>query len=94
MNSFEIRGGHCRLTFKNGYTVSLYNGFGSYSDNKFDTNLLDITADDDVASTYCEVAIIKNGKFVTRDVIGDDTDVIGYESIDDVLDILNKVSKL
>lgn len=27
--------GHCWLTFENGYMVSIFNGFGSYSENHF-----------------------------------------------------------
>ncbi len=27
--------GHFWLTFKNGYTISVFNGFGSYSENHY-----------------------------------------------------------
>ena len=94
MNNFAIGGGRCSLTFKNGYRVSLYNGFGSYTDNKFDMDLLEIDDNKIVNSTYCEIAVIRDGKFVTSEITNNDDSVIGYASIEDVIDILNKVSKL
>ena len=94
MNNFAIGGGRCSLTFKNGYRVSLYNGFGSYTDNKFDMNLLEIDDNKIVTSTYCEIAIIKDGKFVTNNVLKNGDSVIGYATIEDMIKILNKVSEL
>ena len=35
--------GHFRLTFENGYTISIFNGFGSHSENHFNRNLLNIS---------------------------------------------------
>ena len=94
MNNFAIGGGRCSLTFKNGYRVSLYNGFGSYTDNKFDMSLLEIDDNEIVTSKYCEIAVIKDGKFVTNNVLENSDSVIGYATIEDMIKILNKVSEL
>lgn len=94
MKSFQTSSGHCRFTFNNGYTVSLFNGFGSYTDNKFDMKLMDFGKIDNVESTYCEVAVLKKDKFVTKELIKGADDVIGYLNVDEVMSILDMVSKL
>ena len=33
--------GHCWIKFENGYTISIFNGFGSYSDNHFNHKLFE-----------------------------------------------------
>ena len=54
--------GHCWIKFENGYTISIFNGFGSYSENHFNHKLFekmkDLDFQDQCNSTDCEVAII------------------------------------
>lgn len=86
--------GHFWLTFENGYMVSIFNGFGSYSENHFKTDLLKQTENYIISSKNCEIAVIYNGEFVTRNFVECDDSVKGYVSADELADIIYKVKKL
>lgn len=87
--------GHCWLEFKNGYEVSIYNGFGSYSENNFNKEIYNMMMkpkyEDRCPSKNCEVAIIYDGKFCTSKFIETDDDVIGYIKPDELADLIIKV---
>lgn len=83
--------GHFRLTFENGYTISIFNGFGSHSENHFNRNLLNISNFDSIDSKDCEIAVIYNEKFVTKKFVECDDDVKGYVSADELAGIIYKV---
>lgn len=83
--------GHFWLTFENGYMISVSNGFGSYSENHFRTDLLKNLPNCSVNSKDCEIAVIYNEKFVTKKFVECDDDVKGYVSADELADIIYKV---
>ncbi len=83
--------GHFWLTFKNGYTISVFNGFGSYSENHFKTKLLSVHDFASIDSKDCEIAIMYNGVFVTSSFIDCNDNVEGYVTADELADIIYKV---
>lgn len=83
--------GRCCLTFENGYMVSIFNGFGSYSENHFKTDLLKRLENCNVNSKDCEIAVIYNGKFVTRNFIECADSVKGWVTADELADVIYKV---
>ncbi len=91
----QIACGHFWLTFKNGYTISVFNGFGSYSENQFNTNLRNKFKLDCIDSKDCEIAVIYNNEFVTNKFIDIDNDsVYGFVSSDELVDIIYKVKNI
>jgi hypothetical protein len=83
--------GHFWLTFENGYMVGIFNGFGSYSENHFKTDLLKQTENYIISSKNCEIAVIYNGEFVTRNFVECDDSVKGYVTADELADVIYKV---
>lgn len=83
--------GHFLLTFKNGYTISVFNGVGSYSENHFKKELFNTADLAFTDSEDCEIAIIYNGALVTRNFIECNDDVKGYVSADELADIIYTV---
>ena len=90
----DEKNGHCWLTFENGYKVSIFNGYGSYSENHFREGLLHIPEFSSVDSKDCEIAIIYNNKFVTRKYVECNDDVKGYVSADELAEIIYKVRNI
>lgn len=91
--------GHCWIFFENGYTLSIINGFGSYSENhdNFEkewqiTDHRDILANWE--SSDVEIAIIKDGKFVTSDVLDNNYDVEGYVKVEELTEIIEKIKEM
>ena len=87
---------HFWITFDNGYQISVFNGYGSYSENHFNYELIKDknTSLNGIPSKDCEVAVIykPSGKFATRTFIEDiEDDVKGYVSVDELVDLINKV---
>jgi hypothetical protein len=77
------------ITFDNGYTVSVQFGPGNYSSN-YNLSMLD-NMGKPMTATLAETALIApNGDFVSYK----DDDVQGYQSVADVLALLNYASKL
>lgn len=83
--------GHLKLKFKNGYEISITNGFGSYCENKFKSELFTPSVGQVIESEDCEIAIIYKGKFITRKFIEDVNDVLGYVSPDELANIIYRV---
>lgn len=86
--------GHCWITFDNGYTLSIFNGYGSYSDNYFNRKY-SYPTNDRVESNDCEIAIINpEQKMITNDILECGDSVKGYVSVAELIEIINKISKL
>ena len=96
--------GHFWLTFDNGYTISVFNGYGSYSDNHYNNEYILYPTNDKetrkyinqrVESTNCEIAILNsNGALISDDILHCDDIVKGYVNVSELLEIINIVSKL
>lgn len=89
--------GNFQITFNNGYKLSIFNGFGSYSENRYKRDLLEKQIDDNydcISSENCEIAIIKNGKFVTDSILNSGDSVKGYVDVDELIEIINLVNNL
>lgn len=90
--------GHCWIEFENGYSISIFNGFGSYSENHFNHKLFekmqDLDFQDRCDSKDCEVAIIhKELGFVTKSFIDTNDSVIGFIKPDELPDLMKKVKE-
>ena len=96
--------GHFWLTFENGYTLSVFNGFGSYSENHHNCKYILYPTTDIEVSQYinqkdtshdCEIAIIDpKGNMITDKILDWDDTVKGYVDINELVSIINIVSKL
>lgn len=97
--------GHVWIEFENGYTISIFNGFGSYSDNHFNTNMISYpnpTNDKEVfeyinqqpTSSDCEIAIIYGARLVTDDILHCGDSVKGYVTMNELVDIMNLVKNI
>lgn len=96
--------GHCWITFDNGYTLSIFNGYGSYSDNHYNNKYLAYPSNDKEAIIYanqrvessdCEIAIISpEGNMITNDILQCGDSVKGYVNINELVEIINKVNSL
>ena len=83
--------GQFKLKFKNGYEISIVNGYGSYCENHFKTDLFTPSIGYEIKSKECEIAILHKGKFVTKKFIHSDCNSFGYVSPDELADIIYKV---
>lgn len=83
--------GHCWLTFENGYIISIFNGFGSYSENHFKQDLLRTPEFASVDSKDCEIAVIYKGIFCTNTFIETNDSVKGWVNADELADVIYKV---
>ena len=87
--------GQFKITFENGYTISVINGYGSYTENHFNQKLLKkmekLNFTDVCVSKDCEVAIIYCGEFCTRNFIETTDSVIGYIKSDELAKLIMKV---
>lgn len=79
--------GHFWLTFENGYTISVFNGFGSYSENHFRKEYEFASVD----SNDCEIAILYNNMFVTSRFVECNDSVKGYVSVEELAEIICKI---
>jgi hypothetical protein len=88
--------GNIHLKLDNGIIVSIFIGFGSYTENRNKKSEVYV-------SKNCEIAFLdKKDNFITRDVMSLidkkylelNDDVIGYIEINYVLDLIEKVRKL
>lgn len=96
--------GHFWITFDNGYTLSVFNGYGSYSDNHYQHKYILYPSNDKetikyinqkVESSDCEIAIISpEGNMITDDILQCGDSVKGYVDINQLIEIINKVNEL
>lgn len=86
----QIEKGHFWLTFENGYEISVFNGFGSYSENNYKSDLCksDVSM---ISSKNCEISIMYKELFATDSFVESDDSVKGYVSADKLADIIYKV---
>lgn len=87
--------GHFWITFPNGYTVSVFNDWGSYSDNHFNNELIESfihNENREISTNNCEVGIMCNGELTNP--LGWNDAVKGYVTPIELLEIMNEVSKL
>ena len=90
--------GHCWIQFENGYTISIFNGFGSYSENHFNRKewekMTNPKSFDRCESKTCEVAIMRNDIFCTGYFIEEcDGSSMGYVKPDELIDLMKKVKE-
>lgn len=96
--------GHFWITFDNGYTLSVFNGYGSYSDNHYNNKYILYPTNEEETVKYCnqkieskdcEIAIINaQGDLITNDILQCGDSVKGYVGVKELLEIINIVSKL
>lgn len=83
--------GHFKLTFENGYTISVFNGYGSYSENHHREELHYIPEFASVDSKDCEIAIFYHNTFVTNSFIDCSDSVKGWVTADELADVIYEV---
>lgn len=83
--------GHCWLTFENGYKISIFNGYGSYSENHFKQDLFHIPECASVDSKDCEITVIYEDIFCTDTFIETNDSVKGWVTADELADVIYKV---
>lgn len=89
--------GHFWIKFDNGYILSVFNDFGSYSENYLNAVLRESFIHGEkveVESKNCEVAIIYEGQLVTDTIIKCDDSVKGYVEVNELVNIINKIKNL
>ncbi len=98
--NLKTEGGHFWITFENGYTLSVFNGFGSHTENNFAFDKWrKIYEDKDVYenswnSELVEIAIIgKSGGLITQNIIESD-DSVKTVDINELVKIINTVNNL
>ena len=80
--------GRVWITFNNGYTISIINGYGSYSENRYKSELIATPEFASIDSKDCEVAIVYKGEFVTNDFLNCGDSVKGYVRPDELAEII------
>ena len=66
-------------------TLSIYNGFGSYSENHFRYSIRNKKI---VISKTCEIAILRNGFFITDSILNNGDDVKGHVNKKELKEII------
>lgn len=83
------KAGHCWITFKNDYTLSIFNGSGSHTENHMNT---DFNATQ-YQSKEIEVAVMIEGRFCTQQFfdyeLGDDVATINVYDLPDLIKRIN-----
>lgn len=100
--NLKTEGGHFWITFENGYTLSAFNGYGSYTENHYAIEKWKKIFMSDKPNPYenywesklVEIAILnKNGDLVTQDIIESD-DSVKTVDINELIEVINKVNNL
>ena len=86
--------GHKHIPFGKGVYLSIFNGFGSYSQNHYQfkkrKKKIVITKD-------CEIAILRNNRFITSEVLNgtkNGTEIVrGYITKKELKEIIEKIKK-
>ena len=97
----RTEGGHFWITFKNGYTLSCFNGFGSHTENNFSLDKWKKISDENAPyyenfweSELIEIAILNcEGDLITQDIIKSD-DSVKTVDINELVEIINIVNNL
>ncbi len=90
---FQTKFGRTRITFKNGYTVSMFNATGSHTDNKYNYGLIgNEEYGKPCESANVELAVLYGDQFVTNLFTKTmDGEVVGWVKPEEVVEILEKV---
>lgn len=100
--NIRTEGGHFWITFENGYTLSVFNGYGSHTENNFAFDKWHrVYESGNVYENYwesklVEIAIInKEGDLITQNVIESDDSVktIDINELVEVINIVNNLKK-
>lgn len=95
----RTEGGHFWLTFKNGYTISVFNGFGSHTENNFAIDKQRKIEEsrnpyeNHWESNLVEIAILYNDELVTQNHIESD-DSVKTIDVEELVDVINIVRNL
>ncbi len=92
---FKTKYGHFFITFSNGYTVSMFNAFGSHTENH---NVIEKSEwenrHDACKSATVELAVLYDNEYVTNMFTKtSDGEICGYVRPEEVAELLQKVSK-
>lgn len=88
--------GHFWLEFDNGYTLSVFNGYGSYTENhyKFDQFKKQIDGEGTKwESETIEVAILYHNLFATQNILHSD-DSVTTINVNELPELISKIAKL
>lgn len=93
--------GHFWITFNNGYTLSVFNGYGSHTENNTAFNKWNEIVKHHLIfegweSKLVEIAILnEEGNLITQDIIESDDSVktININELIDVINIVNNLNK-
>lgn len=91
--------GHFWITFENGYTLSVFNGYGSHTENHFAIEKYQYILKHDLLfegwdSNLVEIAILNpDGDLITRDVINSD-DSVKTVDVNELIKIINKINDI
>ena len=80
--------GHRHIFFGKGIYLSIFNGFGSYSQNHYEIKKMNKKI---VITNDCEIAILRNNDFITEEVLGGNGVVRGYVTKKELKEIIEKV---
>lgn len=95
----RIEMGHFWITFENGYTLSVFNGYGSHTENNFALEKWqDIVKHHKIFegwdSNLVEIAILnEEGNVITRDIIKSDDNVKTVD-VNELVEVINIISKI
>ncbi len=98
----RTEGGHFWITFENGYTLSVFNGYGSHTENNFAFDKWHrVYENGNPFENYWEsklveiVIINKEGDLITQDIIESDDSVktIDINELVEVINIVNNLEK-
>ena len=92
-----IGSGHFWLDFRNGYTLSVFNGYGSHTENNFKVDKWNkIVENRDIFSSWTseevEIAILNEERdLITNDILhcGDSVDTVDLKELIEKLNMLN-----
>ena len=91
--------GHFWITFENGYTLSVFNGYGSHTENHFAfekwKNIIgNKLIYDGWESELIEIAILnQEGDLITQNIIESD-DSVKTIDVNELIEIINKVNNI
>ena len=92
-----IESGHFWLDFRNGYTLSVFNGYGSHTENNFKVDKWNkIVENRDIFSSWTseevEIAILnEEGDLITNDILhcGNSVDTVDLKELIEIINMLN-----
>lgn len=96
----KIAMGHFWIKFENGSSISVFNGFGSHTENHFDIEKQNkIIENRDIMASWTsetvEIAIInKKGEFITDKILKDVNDNVATITIKELLTVINVLNIL